>query len=56
MKRVQLERMLQDAGWWVKKYGKHIVYTNGKDCVHLSHTKEINGKTVHFILKNTGVK
>lgn len=56
MKFRELVRLLEDNGFYFKKNSKHVIYTNGSVCVAVPHTRIVNGKTAHFILKYAGIK
>lgn len=47
MKRREMEKMLKEAGFWLKKVGsKHIVWTNGHDEISLSFGSKISPHTL----------
>lgn len=47
MKRREMEQMLKESGFWIKKVGsKHIIWTNGEDEVALSFGSKIAPRTL----------
>ena len=51
MKLKELIRILESKGFQLTKQGSHMTYSNGAVKVHVPRHKELNGKTVHFILR-----
>jgi len=57
MKRRDLIKRLEKAGWWLKRHGSnHDLYTNGKRTEAISHTREIGENLAKDILKRNGIK
>jgi predicted RNA binding protein YcfA (HicA-like mRNA interferase family) len=56
MKFKDLIRELEDHGFYLARQSGHIIYSNGVISVAVPRHKFVNGKTVHFILKNAGIK
>lgn len=57
MKRKDLIKKLEQAGWWkLREGGNHTIYTNGKKIEPISRQSEINEKLANKILKRNGLK
>ena len=56
MKRRDLIKKLEGAGWWLKRRGgNHDIYTNGIKNEPISHTREIGEILAKDILKRNGI-
>lgn len=56
MKRTDLVRMFERAGWWLLRHGaNHDIYTNGEKTVTIPRHREINERLARAILKQTGI-
>ena len=56
MKLKELIRKLEDGGYYLARQSGHMIYSNGTVSVAVPRHLFVNGKTVHFILKNAGLK
>ena len=55
MKLRDLIRTLEKNGFCLIRQGGHMIYGNGSLSVSVPRHTFLNGKTVHFILKNAGI-
>ena len=57
MKRRDLIRKLEGAGWWLDRRGSnHDIYTNGKAFEPISRQREINEILAKKVIKRRGLK
>ena len=56
MKRRDLEKKLEEAGWYLLRNGAdHDIWTNGKDIEPIPRHKEINERLAKAILRKLGM-
>jgi len=56
MKRRDLLKKLEDAGWWLAREGaRHDIYTNGKQSEPIPRHREINEELARAIIKRQGL-
>jgi mRNA interferase HicA len=52
MKKIDLDRMLRDLGWWLaREGGRHEVWTNGEMAEAVPRHREIDEHTARSILR-----
>lgn len=51
MKTKVLGRILIEKGYWVARYSKHVIWTNGIKTVAVPHQKEVNRMLCKRIIK-----
>ena len=57
MKRADLERLLKNNGWWIKRSGgKHDVWTNGTENETIERHREISEPLAKAIIKRRSLK
>jgi len=57
MKRRDLIKKLEQAGWYLKRHGgSHDIYTNDERNESISHSQEIGERLARDILKRNGIK
>lgn len=56
MKLKDLVRELEQNGFCLVRQSGHMIFSNGVVSVAIPRARFVNGKTVHFILKNAGIK
>lgn len=56
MKLKDLIRELEHNGFRLIRQSGHMIFGNGSVSVAIPRAKFVNGKTVHFILKNAGIR
>ena len=56
MKLKDLVRELENNGFCLIRQSGHMIFGNGTISVAIPRSKFVNGKTVHFIFKNAGIK
>ena len=57
MKRLDLLKLLQRNGWWLKREGgNHDIYTNGIDNEPISRQREIKEAVAQAIIRRRGLK
>lgn len=57
MKRRQLLQILEKNGWtFLRRGGRHDIYTNGTDIEPISRQKEIKESVANAIIRRRGLK
>lgn len=52
MKTKDLEKILIERGYWVSRYSKHVIWTNGSRTIAIPHQKEVNRMICKKILRD----
>lgn len=55
MKLKDLIKILESNGFYLKRSGKHLAYSNGTVTVFVPHHKEVKSWTVNKIRKESGL-
>ena len=56
MRQSELIRLLESAGFVLVRSNGHLIYKRGGVALAVPHSRMVNGRTAHNVLKRAGLK